>query len=42
MLTPIARIIDDQRWDGGFHWTENLVRALAPYIIGLVTSTQGT
>src|SRR5262245_41977910 len=28
MLTPIARITDED--DGGFHWTENLVRVLAP------------
>jgi hypothetical protein len=40
MLTPITRITDED--DGGFHWTENLVRVLARYIIGLVTSTRGT
>jgi hypothetical protein len=39
MLTPITRITDED--DGGFHWTENLVRVLARYIIGLVTSTRG-
>jgi hypothetical protein len=40
MLTLITCITDED--DGGFHWTENLVRVLARYIIGLVTSTRGT
>jgi hypothetical protein len=40
MLTPITCITDED--DGGFHWTENLVRVLARYITGLVTSTRGT
>ena len=40
MLTPITRITDED--DGGFHWTENLVRVLARYLICLVTSTRGT
>src|SRR5262249_44460748 len=42
MLTPITCITDEDEDDGGFHWTENLVRVLARYIIGLVTSTRGT
>src|SRR5262249_12022466 len=31
MLTPVARITDED--DGGFHWTENLVRVLARYYV---------
>src|SRR5215469_10644227 len=40
ILTPITCITDED--DGGFHWTENLVRVLARYLIDLVTSTRGT